>query len=97
MNYKHIPDKIPDKYKSGYLEKILLSVTVEINRQIKNIKSNNKKPKAIYLGPACSQKFAYEQGDIPNSLDTRQAPKKYAGLPIHYHCDNLVGVYVSSQ
>lgn len=88
---------IPDKYQKGYLYKVLLSVTNEIHRQIRELKKANKKPKAIYLGKICSMRFAYEQGSKNKSFDIRQAPKEYLGLPVHYHCDKITGVYVEAK
>ncbi|AZO95273.1 hypothetical protein [Halocella sp. SP3-1] len=88
---------IPEKYQKGYLYKVLLSVTVEINGQISEIKKAKKKPSAIYLGPICSMRFAYEQGSQNKSFDIRQAPKKYLGLPVHYHCEKITGVYVEAK
>lgn len=73
---------IPSRYRKGFMRKVLLSVTVEIHRQLGEVKKQKKKPVRICLGQVCSVRFAYEQNKRNIRLD--EAPKEYLGLPIQY-------------
>ncbi|SET94861.1 hypothetical protein SAMN05421676_11218 [Salinibacillus kushneri] len=85
------PFFVPKNYKKGYMKHVMYSVTVEINRHIGIVKRAKKKPSKILLGSICSVKFCHEKTGF---VDMRRAPKTYAGLPIVYHVQTLVGVAV---
>ncbi len=73
---------IPERYKKGFMRKILLSVTVEIHRQIGELKKQKKKPSKIFLGPVCSVRFCYEQNH--RNIRIEEGPKSYLDMPITY-------------
>lgn len=87
---------VPQRYKNGFAERILLSVTVEIHRQIGEIKRAGRKPTRIHLCPVCSIRFCYEHW-VPE-MRPDKGPKEYLGLPIIYRSDKLTfGVWVESK
>lgn len=90
---KYIPH-VPSKIKKGFMRKILLSVTNEINTQIRELKICNKKPALIRLGKYCSIRFAYEQNNC--NINISQAPPKYLGIPVDYN-NNIIGVFVENE
>lgn len=93
MKDQYLP-KIPEKYQKSFLYPVLLSITVEINKQISKIKKQNKKPRAILLGKFCSIQFCHEQTQTYN---INKAPEYHLDLPVIYNCDKIIGVYVSTS
>ena len=92
---KDLRPYMPEKYKKGFMARILHSVTVEIHRQIGALKKQKLKPARIYLCPVCSVRFCYEHNHgVP---DMRKAPKEYLGMPIVYRYKKIVGVWVEPE
>lgn len=70
---------IPEKYKRGFYRRMLLSVTVEIHRQL----GATKEPVClIRLGSVCSVRFCYEQNN--GNIRISEGPAEYLNIPIHY-------------
>ena len=94
MSFSDLLPHIPEHYKKGYLKVQLLSVTVEINRQIGKLKKQGKKPALIRMDRVFSMRFTYEQNQ---GKVFSPRPKKYLGIPIEYNCKDIIGVMVLSR
>ncbi len=87
---------IPERYKKGFMRRILLSVHCEIHRQAGDLKKQNIEPKVIKLGPVCGRRFCYEAGNGNVNMLPRLGPKEYLGIPIQYN-HRVEGVYVEGD
>lgn len=72
-----------------------LDVTVGINARISTLKRQKKTPKLIRLGGWASEQFLMDHG-----LDVNKPPDPgafvYAGLPVYFNDDKVIGIYVES-
>jgi hypothetical protein len=85
---------IPQRYQRGFMRRVLFSVTVEIHRQIGELRRQKKKPACIKLGSVCSVRFCYEQNH--RNIRISDGPREYLGLPISYRHPQE-GVFVESE
>ena len=84
---------IPERFKKGFMRRILLSVHTEIHRQIGELRERGVEPTIIKLGPVCSRRFCYEAGTGNLRMDPKLGPTEYLGIPIQYN-HQREGVYV---
>jgi len=80
----------------GFARPIYGSITVEINRQLGELRRRGLTPTLVRLGPYASVKYAWEQRTPEARIDL--APKKhrwaYGMVPIRYRDPKVSGVVV---
>ena len=89
-------DRLRHWSKRGFNRAIYGSITVEINRQLGELRRRGLEPALIRLGPHASIKYAWEQW-VPEAR-IELAPKEhkwaYGTVPIRYRDPKVSGVVV---